>query len=1105
MDSKNKTKKYIHSGFVFLLTAVLALSLHFTLSAHAESITVDITQDRGPVNRSVLGNNMLGYPKSWNTTGNSWYYLTYSIDGAGVWNKDLYSSVPEMVNFAKDIGVSFSRFPGGGAVHWYNWKDAVGPIAQRPLYPDGKGNNLPITFGLPEFLRNAKDIGAIPVITISEFVGTAQDATDLVEYLNGPNDGAHPWAQLRAADGHPEPWGVVWFEYGNETTYGDESTGTKVTPDQYVANYLAYRTAMKTMDPNIKLGAVLENSRSIQDWSATVILGTGNVADFYITHSYTPWYTRNDGIPDADTLFSIGLAGADAQLRGFYRQLNSLILELTGRVIPIAVTEYNGGFVQNTPAPYRHALGDALINAEHIRHLMQADNIVMGNYWQFANSYWGMVKGYSAPYVLRPNYYPFQFYNNHFGSRLIDAQVNVATYDSSGGYGVAPATGVHQDEIVDPTNLLDGQPWAITPVSGATAVESAEALSINFDGTVDVDYQHASKTVPADGGAYRLTGFIDTTGLTDSKGVSLAIRGSDDKMANVNGGFENGYTNWRTSNNADLQGTTYSLDPVTAYEGTTSVKVVFSGADTNFYHIYHDDIPVSPNTTYLLEGYIKTEGITVAGNGMGVELAVQDSAGYDNGRFWATNNLKGTNGWTRVSVQFTTKPSTNAVKILIRRRSGTGAISGTAWWDGIRLYNQSETTAYSGKSSRYVSVDFLAEEAASAISAVVRRGVGGAVVTGVADISDVKIRRLTPGNIGAVPYLSVNASKSQDGSKVYLMVVNKNMTAAISPTISLVGGTVYSAKSWTLNGPLSSSTNETTQDVTVAYNDLGQVTSGFSYTFPAHSLTALEIDLDTDGDGVPNASDNCPTVANADQTDSNGNGVGDACDPVDLSLSLTDTPDPALTDSPLTYTLTATNAGPSAATNVAVTHTLPAGVTGSGVASQGSCTGTTVINCNLGTLSNAQSATVTVTATPGAEALFDATPSETFSVNVSASAMVTAAEADPIPANNAATVTTNVRLACLGKAVTKRGTSGNDGTKDSRFAGGSSADVIHTLSGDDWIAGNGGNDTICGGAGNDNLRGNGGADTLSGGPGTDTCNGNSGTDSNDGTCESWTQ
>ena len=37
-------------------------------------------------------------------------------------------------------------------------------------------------------------------------------------------------------------------------------------------------------------------------------------------------------------------------------------------------------------------------------------------------------------------------------------------------------------------------------------------------------------------------------------------------------------------------------------------------------------------------------------------------------------------------------------------------------------------------------------------------------------------------------------------------------------------------------------------------------------------------DADTDEDGVNDAEDNCPSVANPDQEDEDGNGIGDACD-----------------------------------------------------------------------------------------------------------------------------------------------------------------------------------------------------------------------------------
>jgi alpha-L-arabinofuranosidase len=113
--------------------------------------------------------------------------------------------------------------------------------------------------------------------------------------------------------------------------------------------------------------------------------------------------------------------------------------EKSGKNVPLSITEYNGGFVQEKPAPYRPCLGTARLNAELLHIFMKPEhNILMANYWNFNNGYTGMVKSendfmkhdYRKPinYIKRPNYYVFELYNNHFGEILLDVGVKCDSY-----------------------------------------------------------------------------------------------------------------------------------------------------------------------------------------------------------------------------------------------------------------------------------------------------------------------------------------------------------------------------------------------------------------------------------------------------------------------------------------------------------------------------------------------------------------------------------------------------------------------------------------------------------------------------------------------------
>jgi uncharacterized repeat protein (TIGR01451 family) len=121
----------------------------------------------------------------------------------------------------------------------------------------------------------------------------------------------------------------------------------------------------------------------------------------------------------------------------------------------------------------------------------------------------------------------------------------------------------------------------------------------------------------------------------------------------------------------------------------------------------------------------------------------------------------------------------------------------------------------------------------------------------------------------------------------------------------------------------------------------------------------------------------------------------------DLEVTKSDSPDPVIVGSTLTYTLTITNHGPSDATGAVATDSLPAGVTFvSATTSQGSVSESSgVVTASLGGMASGATATVTIVVQP------------TTAGVITNTASVTGNESDLNPDNNTASQDTAVNPA----------------------------------------------------------------------------------------------
>jgi alpha-N-arabinofuranosidase len=194
----------------------------------------------------------------------------------------------------KNLNLTVLRYPGGNFVSNYNWRDGVGPRDRRPRRRELAWQQIETNqFGTDEFLDYCKRLGCQPMLGLNFGTGNIRDAAaDLVEYCNAPL--GTQLADLRAANGHRDPYGVKYWCLGNEMD-GPWQMGA-LSAEQYGTKAREAAKLMRAQDPSIRTilcGSSGPGMKTYPEWDRIALEIAWEQSDYLAMHNYATNY-END-------------------------------------------------------------------------------------------------------------------------------------------------------------------------------------------------------------------------------------------------------------------------------------------------------------------------------------------------------------------------------------------------------------------------------------------------------------------------------------------------------------------------------------------------------------------------------------------------------------------------------------------------------------------------------------------------------------------------------------------------------------------------------------------------------------------------------------------
>jgi alpha-N-arabinofuranosidase len=380
-------------------------------------ITLHHDYEIAPVDPRIFG----GFLEHW---GRAIYQGVYQPDSA---HADQDGFRKDVLGALREMRMTAMRYPGGNFASGYHWLDGVGPRASRPTVRELAWQSIePNQVGTDEYMKLARKMDWVPMLTVNLGTGTPEEARNWVEYCNCPT--GTRYAAMRAANGSPAPYDIKLWCLGNEMD-GPWQLG-HVPADQYAIRAQQAAKLMKDADPTLELVACGSCNITLPtyiEWDRTVLEYIGEFADYISLHRYVGNWDGNTAdflavtnsidqqIEEMDTVCRYVQARRRSQKRHYlcfdewnvwYRTMNPEHTNGRGQLAAHLTEE-------------EYDLSDALVVAGFLNSFIRhADVVKIANLAQIVNTI-APIQTRGDELLLHTIYYPFVMYaNRHDGVAL---------------------------------------------------------------------------------------------------------------------------------------------------------------------------------------------------------------------------------------------------------------------------------------------------------------------------------------------------------------------------------------------------------------------------------------------------------------------------------------------------------------------------------------------------------------------------------------------------------------------------------------------------------------------------------------------------------------